>query len=78
MQQTAERWKAEAAYITTFDARRTAFFVLTCPTPRNAAVRRAVFMEPDAEVQIAPVMGTDDLLKRCLRFGLSLSLTPSQ
>ncbi len=48
------------------------------PDASDAAVRRAVFMEPDAEVQIAPVMGTDDLRKRCLRFGLSLSLTPSQ
>ena len=27
MQQTAERWNPEAAYFTTFDGRRTAFFI---------------------------------------------------
>ena len=53
MQQTAERWKPEAAFSATFDGRRTAFLVSDMPdasgTPPFA---EPFFMELDAEVQI--------------------------
>jgi hypothetical protein len=64
MQQAAERWKPEAAYFTTFDGRRTAFFVFDM-TDSSAIPPFAepFFMELDAEVQISPVMNTDDLQK---------------
>ena len=57
MQQTAERWKPEAAYFTTFDGRRTAFFIFDMPDAS------AIPPFADAEVQISPVMNTDDLQK---------------
>jgi hypothetical protein len=64
MQQTAERWKPEAAYFTTFDGRRTAFFVFDMPDASGIPpFAEPFFMELDAEVQISPVMNTDDLQK---------------
>ena len=64
MQQTAERWKPEAAYFTTFDGRRTAFFIFDMPAPASIPpFAEPFFMELDAEVQISPVMDTDDLQK---------------
>jgi len=64
MQQTAERWKPEAAYFTTFDGRRTAFFVFDMPD--SSAIppfAEPFFMELDAEVQISPVMNSNELQK---------------
>jgi hypothetical protein len=64
MQQTAERWKPEAMYFTTFDGKRTAFIVFDMPD--SSAVPQFAepfFMELDADVQLAPVMNGDDLQK---------------
>jgi hypothetical protein len=64
MKQTTQRWEPEAAYFTTFDGRRTAFFIFDIA--RRLAIppfAEPFFMELDAEVQISPVMDTEDLQK---------------
>ena len=54
MQETAERWKPEAAYFTTFDGRRTAFFVFDMPDASAIPpFAEPFFQELDAEVQIS-------------------------
>jgi hypothetical protein len=64
IQQAAERWKPEAMYFTTFDGKRTAYMVFdmsdSSVIPQFA---EPFFMELNAEVQIAPVMNTEDLQK---------------
>lgn len=63
MQKTAER-KPEAAYFTTFDGRRTAFFIFDMPDASAIPpFAEPFFQELDAEVQISPVTNTDDLQK---------------
>ena len=64
MQSSAERWKPEAMYFTTFDGRRTAYMVFDLPD--SSAIPS--FAEPffdglDADVELAPVMNTEDLQK---------------
>jgi hypothetical protein len=64
MQQTIERWKPEAAYFTTFDGRRTAYFVFDLPEPSAIPVfAEPFFVEMEAEVQFSPVMNGEDLQK---------------
>jgi hypothetical protein len=64
LQQAAERWKPEAAYFTTFDGRRTAFLVFDMPDASAIPpFAEPFFMELEAEVQISPVMDTNDLQK---------------
>ena len=64
MQQAAERWKPEAAYFTTFDGRRTAFFIFDLPDASAIPpFAEPFFMELEAEVQLSPVMNTEDLQK---------------
>ena len=64
MQRTMERWHPEAAYFTTFDGRRTAFFVLDLPdTSDMPPFAEPFFMELGAEVQFSPAMNPDDLQK---------------
>lgn len=70
MQQTAERWKPEAMYFTTFDGKRTAIIVFDLPD----ASAIPPFAEPffttfDAEVLLAPVMNSDDLRKGLSQLG---------
>ena len=64
IQQTAEAWKPEAMYFTTFDGQRSAFVVFDMPD--SSALPRFTepfFMELNAQVQVAPVMNGDDLQK---------------
>lgn len=64
MQQTAERWKPEAMYFTTFDGKRTAYIVFDMPESSSIPqFAEPFFMELNAEVQFAPVMNGDDLQK---------------
>jgi hypothetical protein len=64
MQQTAEQWKPEAMYFTTFDGKRTAFIVFDLPDSSGIPVfAEPFFMELNAEVQLAPVMNGEDLQK---------------
>jgi hypothetical protein len=64
MQATAERWKPEAAYFTTFDGRRTAFFVFDMPDSSSIPhFAEPFFRELNAEVVFAPAMNAEDLQK---------------
>ena len=64
MQAAAERWKPEAAYFTTFDGKRTAYFVFDLPNSLDIpASAEPFFTELNAEVQLAPVMNAEDLQK---------------
>jgi hypothetical protein len=64
MQGAAERWKPEAMYFTTFDAQRTAYMVFDMADASDIPP----FAEPffsgfEAEVEIFPVMNSEDLMK---------------
>jgi hypothetical protein len=64
MQGAAERWKPEAMYFTTYAAQRTAYLVFDMPDTSDIPP----FAEPffnglDAEIEIFPVMNSDDLMK---------------
>jgi hypothetical protein len=62
MSRTAERWKPEAMYFTTFNGQRTAFLVFDMPEPSDVPVfAEPLFQELGAEVVIAPVMNSEDL-----------------
>jgi hypothetical protein len=64
MQRTADRWKPEGLYFTTFDGRRTAYMVFDLPdTSDIPPFAEPLFMGLDAEVELAPVMNADDLQK---------------
>jgi hypothetical protein len=64
MQAAAERWKPEAAYFTTFDGKRTAYFVFDLPDSSDIPVfAEPFFRELNAEVQLSPVMNATDLQK---------------
>jgi hypothetical protein len=64
MQQTAERWKPEAMYFTTFDGMRTAFVVFDLPDSSGIPVfAEPFFNELNARVQLAPAMNGEDLQK---------------
>jgi len=64
MQQTAERWKPEAMYFTTFDGKRTAFVVFDMPDSSSIPIfAEPFFNQLNAEVQFAPTMNGDDLQK---------------
>ena len=64
MQATAERWKPEAMYFTTFEGKRTAYIVFDLPDASAIpAFAEPFFMELHAEVELLPVMNGDDLQK---------------
>lgn len=70
IQETAERWKPEAMYFTTFDGRRTAFVVFDMSDSSDMPpFAEPFFMELNAEVMYAPVMNGDDLQKGLSKLG---------
>ena len=70
MQRAAERWKPEAMYFTTFDGRRTAFMVFDLPDASDIPpFAEPLFMELNADVQLAPAMNGEDLQKGFAQLG---------
>jgi hypothetical protein len=70
MQQVAERWKPEAMYFTTFDGQRTAFMVFDLPDASGIPpFAEPLFRALNANVQLAPAMNADDLLKGLSQLG---------
>jgi hypothetical protein len=64
MQRTAERWKPEAMYFTTFDGRRTAFVIFDMSDASDMPpFAEPFFKELEADVQMSPVMNGADLEK---------------
>lgn len=62
IQQTAERWKPEAMYFTALDGVRTAFIVFDmADSSVLPSFAEPFFMELNAEVELTPVMNSDDL-----------------
>ncbi len=70
MQGAAERWKPEAMYFTTFDAKRTAYMVFDLPDASDIPpFAEPFFSALDADVEIVPVMNGDDLQRGLSRLG---------
>jgi hypothetical protein len=70
MQRAVEQWKPEAMYYTTFDGQRTAFMVFDMPdTSVIPPFAEPFFMELNANVQLVPVMNSDDLQKGLSQLG---------
>lgn len=70
MQRTAERWKPEAMYFTTFDGRRTAYMVLDLPDASDIPpFAEPFFTQLNAEVELAPVMNGEDLQRGLSQLG---------
>jgi hypothetical protein len=70
MQRAAERWKPEAMYFTTFDGQRTAFMIFDLPDASGLPpFAEPLFRELNANVQLAPAMNADDLLKGLSQLG---------
>jgi hypothetical protein len=70
IQQTAERWRPEGMYFTTFDGRRTAYLVFDMADASDLPpFAEPFFSELNADVQIAPVMDGDDLQKGLSQIG---------
>ncbi len=70
MQDAADRWKPEAMYFTTFEAKRTAYVIVDMPDASDIPP----FSEPffhglDAEVEILPVMNGEELQRGLSRLG---------
>jgi len=64
MQGAADRWKPEGMYFTTFDGHRSAFMVFDLPDSSDMPPFAEPFFEKlNADVQLAPAMNGDDLLK---------------
>ena len=70
IQRATERWKPEAIYFTTFDGQRTAYMVFDLPdTSGIPPFAEPFFQELNANVQLAPVMNTEDLQKGLSQLG---------
>jgi len=70
IQETAERWKPEAMYFTTFNGMRTAFFVFDMPDSSGIPVFSEPFFQGfNANVQLVPVMNGEDLQKGLAQMG---------
>ena len=70
IQRTAERWKPEAMYFTTFNGERTAFLVFDLPDSSGIpSFAEPFFTELNAGVELAPVMNGDDLQKGLSQLG---------
>jgi hypothetical protein len=70
VQRTAERWKPEAMYFTTFNGERTAYLVFDLPDASGIpSFAEPFFTELNASVELAPVMNGDDLQKGLSQLG---------
>jgi hypothetical protein len=70
MQATADRWKPEALYFTTFHGNRTAYMVFDLPDASDIPAFAEPFFEGlEAEVELAPAMNAEDLQKGLSRLG---------
>ena len=70
MQRSAERWKPEAMYFTTFDGRRTVYMVFDLPDASDIPpFAEPFFRQLDAEVELAPVMNGEDLQRGLSQLG---------
>jgi hypothetical protein len=70
VQRTAERWKPEAMYFTTFHGERTAYLVFDLPDASGIpSFAEPFFTELNAGVELAPVMNGDDLQKGLSQLG---------
>ena len=70
VQRTAERWKPEAMYFTTFHGERTAYLVFDLPDSSGIpSFAEPFFTELNAGVELAPVMNGDDLQKGLSQLG---------
>jgi hypothetical protein len=70
IQRTAERWKPEAMYFTTFDGRRTAYMVFDLPDASDIPpFAEPFFTQLDAEVELAPAMNGEDLQRGLSQLG---------
>lgn len=62
VQSTAERWKPEAMYFTSFEAKRTAYVFFDLPDSSDIpAFAEPFFTGLDAELEFLPVMNAEDL-----------------
>jgi hypothetical protein len=70
IQRAAERWRPEAMYFTTFDGTRTSFMVFDLPDSSDIPVfAEPFFSELAANVQIVPVMNSEDLQRGLSQLG---------
>jgi len=59
----AERWKPEAMYFTTYEAKRTAYIVFDLPDPSDIpSFSEPLFRGLECEIELFPVMNSDDLM----------------
>lgn len=64
MAETMDKLKPEAAYFTSDNGERTAFFVIDMADPSDLpAIAEPFFMGFNARVSLSPVMNADDLKK---------------
>ncbi len=64
VQATVDKWKPEASYFTTFDGRRTAFFIFDMVDQAQVpSFCEPLFDALDATVQVVPAMNAEDLTK---------------
>ncbi len=70
MQNAAEQWRPEAMYFTAFDGRRSAFMIFDLhDSSELPAFAEPFFNELDAEVELAPVMNSEDLQRGLSQLG---------
>ncbi|HXW43982.1 MAG TPA: DUF3303 family protein [Streptosporangiaceae bacterium] len=70
MMNAAEQWRPEAMYFTAFEGRRSAYMVFDMQDSADLpAFAEPFFNELDAEVELAPVMNSEDLQRGLSQLG---------